>query len=326
VIARLLGVLATLTAATAHAERAPTPAVLGVSKESKQRTEQAKPTKSTKSTKSKDDDLLELTADPLLGKADRISGEEVKGMVAFTFDDGPNPETTPAVLDALLKYNVPATFFIVTRRIAGKHGEQGREILKRTLESGFLVASHSVSHRNLRRANLETLAVEIDQSIRTLAKEAERPIGLFRAPFGALDARGRGWLRKRGLTEAFWSIDTLDWQAKNAERLRKKIFKMIVDQQGGVVLMHDVKPITAEIVASVLDDLEAENCRRLAQSRDPILPVSIHYFLRDKKKLRDIPEDVKKTTDAYRLALPVRCAARPKPEAVPDLLKPLLWE
>jgi hypothetical protein len=122
----------------------------------------------------------------------------------------------------------------------------------------------------------------------------------------------------------FWSIDTLDWQAKNADRLRKKIFKMIVAQNGGVVLMHDVKEITAEVIANVLDDLEAENCQRLAARRTPIWPVSIHYFLRDNKKLRDIPEDVKKTTEAYQLALPLRCAARPPP--TPDLLRPLFLE
>ena len=323
-IARLLGALATLVATTAHAERAPTPAVLGVSKDQSQRTEQPRPKPHATKPRATNDDLLELTNDPLVGRADRIRGEDVKGMVTFTFDDGPHPDTTPAVLDALVKYDVPATFFIVTRRLL-KHGEKGRAILQRTLESGFLVASHSVSHRNLRRASPETLAAEIDQSVRTLAKAANRPIGLFRAPFGAIDARGRGWLKKRGLTEAFWSIDTRDWQAKDADRLRSSIFKMIVDQQGGVVLLHDVKQITAEIIASVLDDLEAENCKRLAQHRDLILPVSIHYFLRDKKKPRDIPDDVKQTTAAYRHALPARCAARP-PELVPEILKPVLWE
>ena len=313
-IARSLGLVVCL-AATAQAEKAPKPAP-AVIKTSAAKTEETPKAdaKAKPKTKSKDDELLELTNDPLLGKADRIEGTEAKGMVTFTFDDGPDPNTTPAVIDALVKYNVPATFFLVTRRLVGKHGEQSRELLKKLREHGFAIASHSVSHPNLRGASPKKLAAEIDQSIRTLAKEAERPIGMFRAPFGAIDANGRAWLKKRGLTEAFWSIDTLDWQAKNADRLRKKIFNMIVKQDGGGVLMHDVKPITAQIIANVLDDLEAENCKRISEKREPILPVSIHYFLRDKRKARDIPDDVKKTTDAYRLALPVRCAARP-----PDL-------
>jgi hypothetical protein len=74
--------------------------------------------------------------------------------------------------------------------------------------------------------------------------------------------------------------------------------------------MHDVKPITAKIIADVLDDLEAENCKRLDEKRDPIVPVSLHYFLRDGKTPRAVPDDVQKRTDAYKLALPVRCANR----------------
>lgn len=260
-----------------------------------------------------DEELRALTNDPVLGKADRISGEEVKGMVTFTFDDGPDPQTTPAVIAALQKYDVPATFFVVTRRLVGKLGADGRALLRRQLEAGFDIASHSVSHKNLRFGGKQRLADEIDQSIRTLARESERTIGLFRAPFGALNKDGRAWLKKRGLTEAFWSIDTLDWQAKHAERLRAKVMQMIVKQDGGVVLMHDVKPITAEVIGLILDDLEAENCRRLAAKQPPILPVSIHYFLRDNKQPRAIPDAVQKRTEAYRLALPLRCAARGKP-------------
>ena len=67
--------------------------------------------------------LKSLTDDPILGNSPRVNGDEVHGVVAFTFDDGPNPETTPAVIDALEKYDIPATFFIVTQRLLGKHGE-----------------------------------------------------------------------------------------------------------------------------------------------------------------------------------------------------------
>jgi peptidoglycan-N-acetylglucosamine deacetylase len=261
----------------------------------------------------KPDELAPLTDDPLLAKADRVDGDELKGMVAFTFDDGPDPDTTPDVIDALEKYDVPATFFVVTRRLLGKRGQKSREVLARQIAAGFLVADHSMTHPRLKGVTAKTLASEIDASIKVLAKEAGRPIGMFRPPYGAFDGVGRAWLRKRGLTEVLWSVDTLDWKARDAERLRKKVMKMILAQDGGVVLMHDVKPITAKIVGQVLDDLEAENCTRLAANKDPIWPVSIHYFLRDKKKPRAVPADVQKRTDAYKAALPGRCAARPKP-------------
>ena len=257
------------------------------------------------------DPLAELTKDPELGKADRVDGDEARGVVAFTFDDGPDPNTTPAVLDALEKYDVPATFFIVTNRIAGKHGEKSRAILERIVRGGFEIGSHSVSHPNLKKASAKTLEKEIDGSIKALAPQVNRSIGLFRPPFGAFGPPGKKRLEKLGLTDVRWSVDTLDWKAKNADKLRKKTVAMIVKQHGGVVLMHDVKPITAAVIAGVLDDLESENCRRLAASQEPIVPVSIHYFLKDGKTARPIPDKVKARTEAYRTALPARCAARP---------------
>jgi peptidoglycan/xylan/chitin deacetylase (PgdA/CDA1 family) len=259
-----------------------------------------------------------LTDDPVVGKADRIDGDEATGVVAFTFDDGPNPETTPEVIDALEKYDIPATFFIVTQRISGSHGAKGRELVHRELDAGFLVGSHSVTHPNLKHASADKLTREIDASIRTLATEANRPIGMFRPPYGAISASGRVRLKKLGLTEVQWSVDTLDWRAHNPDRLRKKVISMIKKDGGGVVLMHDVKPITAKVVAEVFDDLEAENCARLAGNREPILPVSLHYFLKDGRHPRALPEAVKQRTLAYRTRLPERCARRPQPPPTPE--------
>ncbi len=255
-------------------------------------------------------ELTTLTDDPVLGKASRISGEEQHGIVAVTFDDGPNPETTPAVIEALEKYDIPATFFIVTQRISGKLGEKGRDVLARELADGFLVGDHSSTHPNLKQAAGAQLDKEIDASIKTLSQQASRPIGLFRPPYGALSGAGRVRLKKLGVTEVIWSIDTLDWRAHDAERLRKKVMGMILKQNGGVVLMHDVKSITAKVIPLILDDLEAENCARLAASKDPIVPVSLHYFLRDGKTPRAVPEAVQKRTDAYKAKLPERCKAR----------------
>jgi peptidoglycan/xylan/chitin deacetylase (PgdA/CDA1 family) len=266
--------------------------------------------------------LTSLTDDPAVGKADRIDGDEAKGVVAFTFDDGPNPETTPQVIDALEKYDIPATFFIVTQRITGAHGEKAREVLHRELDAGFMVGSHSVTHSNLKHAAADQLGREVDGSIRTLAAETNRPIGLFRPPYGSLGPAGRVRLKKLGLTEVQWSVDTLDWKAHHADRLRKKVVSMIEHDGGGVVLMHDVKPITAKVIAGVLDDLEAENCARLADHKDPIVPVSLHYFLKNGKTARAIPEGIQERTAAYKAGLPDRCAKRPMSPAAESQTHP----
>ena len=262
--------------------------------------------------------LKSLTADPIVGKADRITGEEVQNLVAFTFDDGPNPETTPKVIDALEHYAIPATFFIVTQRINGKLGAKSRDVLARELADGFTVGSHSVTHPNLGKGNEKLFDKEIDGSIRTLAIQANRPIGMFRPPYGSMNKAGRQRLKSLGLTEVFWSIDTLDWKAHDAARLRKKVIKMIIEQHGGVVLMHDIKSITAKVIPEILDDLEAENCRRLAAKEEPITPVPLHYFMRDQRQARPVPDDVRAKVDGYKLALPTRCATRPPPEPKPE--------
>ncbi len=251
-------------------------------------------------------------ADAVLGGADRIEGNEAeKNLVAFTFDDGPDKNTTPAVLDALDRYNIPATFFIVTQRIVGKHGEVPRQLLEREFKAGHLIGSHSVTHKHLGKAGGDVLDKEIDGSLRTLVRVTGRHVGLFRPPFGALSKEGKNRVAQRGLTNTLWSIDTLDWQAKSPDKLRAKVLRMILADQGGVVLMHDVKKITAEVIAGILDDLEAENCNKLATGQPPIIPVSLHYFLKIGKQARAIPEAAAQRTETYRQELPKRCAQRP---------------
>jgi peptidoglycan/xylan/chitin deacetylase (PgdA/CDA1 family) len=251
-----------------------------------------------------------FTRDPVLGNATRVHGPSVTGLVAFTFDDGPSPETTPIVLDALKRYDVPAVFFVVKRHFVGKQRDKARELVKRELAEGHLVESHSASHQRLGHATGKELDVEIDRSFEKLASETNQPVGMFRPPYGHLSPQGRQHLKRLGITEVEWSIDPRDWDEKDAHKLRKRVLASILKQNGGVVLLHDVKPGTAKILAGVLDDLEAENCRRLATQREPIWPVSIHYFLRDGDSPRAVPDEVAKRTEAYKLTLPLRCAIR----------------
>jgi peptidoglycan-N-acetylglucosamine deacetylase len=267
-----------------------------------------------------------LAVEPLLGRAQRVDGDEAVGVVAFTFDDGPSPETTPAVIAALEKYDVPASFFVVARRIVGKLGASSRAILAREDREGFTIGCHSWSHINLKYSTKADAAREVDQAQKVIAEQLGRPIGMFRPPYGSLGGAAAVTIAKRGLTDVLWSIDTLDWRARSPDKLRKKVLRMILAQHGGVVLMHDTKKITASIIGGVLDDLEAENCARLARNEPPIVPVSLHYFLTDGARqrgpgtARPVPPEVAARTAAYQAALPARCAARapmPPPAAEP---------
>jgi peptidoglycan/xylan/chitin deacetylase (PgdA/CDA1 family) len=249
-------------------------------------------------------------ADPGLGGGDRIRGDEAPGLVAFTFDDGPKPGTTDRVIDALVAYDVPATFFVVGRRLRGKRAQPARDLIARMLAHDFEVGNHSFSHENLARLDAKGNAEQVDRASQAIGELTGRPVGLFRAPYGAVGKATAAHARKRRLTTVDWSIDSLDWKRPTAARMRQRVVERIFADDGGVVLLHDTKQVTADTIAQILDDLEAGNCARLAAGQAIVVPVSIHYFLRDRGTARAIPAAVEARTRRYREGLPARCRAR----------------
>lgn len=261
--------------------------------------------------------------EPVTGGSMRVSGDEGgANVVAFTFDDGPNENTTPAVLEALKAYDIPATFFVVTKRINGKIGSKRRDLVLRELAEGHMVGSHSVSHPNLRGLGKPAVLREIDNSLKTLTKVIKAPIGLFRPPYGALGGIGAAELARRHLTDVRWELDSYDFRTPNPKKLRARVGKLISGGGRGVILFHDTKKSTAKAIAQIFDDLEAMNCARLAAGEEPVLPVSLHYFLRDHGTPRPVPPEVDARTHQYRDNLPGRCANRVQPaetkQAEPD--------
>jgi peptidoglycan/xylan/chitin deacetylase (PgdA/CDA1 family) len=256
------------------------------------------------------DEVKWTDREPVLGDAQRVDGDEGGDVIAFTFDDGPNETTTPVVLEALKTYGIPATFFVVTKRLRGKVGRPRRELVLRELAEGHLVGSHTVSHPNLRSLGKAAVVKEIDQSLKTLTGITKAPIGMFRPPFGALGGTGAAQLAKRNLTDVRWELDSYDFRTPNPRKLRKRVAKMIEAGGRGVILFHDTKQSTSKAIVDILDDLEAMNCARLDAGQEPVLPVTLHYFLRDHGKQRPVPPEVAAKTQAYRDGLPARCSAR----------------
>jgi peptidoglycan/xylan/chitin deacetylase (PgdA/CDA1 family) len=234
--------------------------------------------------------------------------------VAFTFDDGPSPATTPRVLAALEKYDIPATFFVIANRLRGDKPEARKNVqmLQETLRRGFQVGNHTLNHINLRTASRAVLAREIDEAADIIEQHAGYRPYLVRFPFGVMGAAPRGYIDDKGYVEVRWNIDSGDYHISDRQQLRDGTVQQIVDWNGGIVLFHDVKPWTADIIAGVFDDLEAINCRRLKTREPLLLPVSLHYFAREKKgKPRPVPAQVDARTRRYVDNLPGRCQARP---------------
>lgn len=245
-----------------------------------------------------------------LGRSGTIFGFDAANLVTFTFDDGPHEPTTTKVLAALAAHDVPATFFVVGKRLAGKSGERRRQLLVEIDRAGHAIGNHSWSHPALTALSEKAREREVDATQQIVEEILGRPPTTLRPPFGATSPKLTALLARRGLTEVIWSIDTKDYLTPDAARLRKAVVARIAARGGGIVLFHDTKKATATALPGILADLEALNCARLGRGEEPILPVSLHYFVRDGAAPRPVPPEVAARTARYRAALVERCTQR----------------
>lgn len=150
--------------------------------------------------------------------------------VALTYDDGPSPTTTPALLDLLADEGVPATFFVV-----GSHVAAHPEIVAREHAEGHAVENHSWSHPNLATLAAPDVARELagtDEAI--VAAGAPQP-SFIRAPFGSAGGPVPD-VAEHPLV--YWSVDSFDWRDRNGGVFVPRILDRI--EPGGIILMHDV--------------------------------------------------------------------------------------
>lgn len=187
--------------------------------------------------------------------------------VALTFDDGPDPSVTPAVLDLLDAAGVRATFFLVGRRAAAYP-----HLVERTAAAGHGVENHTWSHRHdFAFRGVAGLGREIDRCQEVLAGLAGRPPAWFRAPAGMRNPLLAGVLAGRGLALASWSrrsFDTVDTEPRRiAHRLTDGIAagEVLVLHDGGCARDRYGRPVVVETLRRVLDVLEARGlaCRPL---------------------------------------------------------------
>jgi peptidoglycan-N-acetylglucosamine deacetylase len=181
----------------------------------------------------------------------------------FTFDDGPNPRTTPLVLDALAKHHIHATFFLVGERIVGK---QPPELIARELREGHIVANHTMHHKDLCKKSLDddAAAHDIDDGKVAIEKVTGGFTTVwFRTPYGVRCERVENMLAERHLTHFHWDLDPQEWKHNNTQKATDYVEKAVGKMTGrNVLLMHDIKTATAESLPQILDWIDAENERR----------------------------------------------------------------
>ncbi len=151
--------------------------------------------------------------------------------LALTFDDGPDPRGTPAVLEALAAADVRATFFVLGERVA-----EHPALLAEVVAAGHDVQLHGHGHLRHPDCARTAVAADLDAALGALAAAGVAP-SRWRVPWGFLAPFSAELAAARGLALTGWTLDTRDWDGAPAQALRRRVEPGLAD--GGVVLAHD---------------------------------------------------------------------------------------
>ncbi len=193
--------------------------------------------------------------------------------LVLTFDDGPSPQHTPRILDALAEYNVPAVFFVVGERLKAPGA---LEIVRRAAREGHLIGNHTFSHANLAEASPQEIRSQI---LRThdLISEFEPRRKLFRPPYGACNDTVRAIAKELGYRTVLWNASSEDWRVENSSSAWIDIaLEQISAQHIAICLCHD-QPHTAEYLPRFIERLRQVSSHKFVS----------YYGRRDFKSLVD---------------------------------------
>lgn len=165
---------------------------------------------------------------------------------ALTFDDGPSRTNTSLTLNALKRYGVRGTFFVVGNRIA-----EDDDIVQREHDEGHAIGAHNWHHGNVKNSSYETLrgmVARVDDELTNAVGVKSR---YNRVPYGLYPRMIKA---KTGWPLIQWSLDTYDWRGRSPERVLSTVKKQISD--GDIILCHDIEANTPQAVSLILGWLE----------------------------------------------------------------------
>jgi peptidoglycan-N-acetylglucosamine deacetylase len=150
--------------------------------------------------------------------------------MALTFDDGPDPDATPHVLETLATAGTPATFFLVGEQVEA-HPELAAEVAAR----GHALGLHG--HRHVEHDELADPRADLEHGAAALADATGEQPTLFRPPYGRFSTASYAACRELGLSPVYWSAWGGDWEPIPAPRIADLVIRDIAP--GAIVLLHD---------------------------------------------------------------------------------------
>lgn len=179
--------------------------------------------------------------------------ESADRVVALTFDDGPDADSTPRVLDLLKRHGVRATFFVV-----GEQARQNPELIHRMVAEGHTVAGHSYYH--LPQSTLwssQRYTEELFRCNDVVARLTGLRMRLYRPPFGVTNPPIARAVKNLGLIPVGWSVRSLDTVTKNSDRVVDRVMRGL--RGGDVILLHDRLENSEELLEKLLTALRTQH-------------------------------------------------------------------
>lgn len=176
----------------------------------------------------------------------------VEKVVALTFDDGPSPYTTPGVLDSLKKHHARATFFLVGQMI-----HKREYLLRRMIGEGHVIGNHTWTHSY--HPDPEKALLEVKRTNKLVYDVTGFFPAVFRPPGGIMDSWTARIAKSQGLPSVIWTGSSADTATTNSSVVYRNV--VAAAHPGAIILMHDVKPHTAEAVPAILATLQKRGYR-----------------------------------------------------------------
>ncbi len=177
--------------------------------------------------------------------------------VVLTFDDGPWPANTPAVIKALTDQCLKATFFEI-----GEHATWHPELSKMVAAAGMTIGSHTWSHKDLAKnpyaGDIEQAKQEIEMGVSAVHHAVDGPIApFFRFPDLQQPPALLSYLATRNIATFSTDIDSFDFKMRRPEQVIQSVMSKLKKRGKGIVLMHDFQHATAEALPELLRQLKA---------------------------------------------------------------------
>lgn len=178
----------------------------------------------------------------------RSGGDCPNGYVALTFDDGPDPVTTPQIVAALREHGSRATFFMI-----GADAQARPDVVILTRAAGNEVGNHTYDHPFLDEQTEQQVTDELTATTAILTGMGGPAPTLFRPPYGRSNEVVERVARRLGLTFVLWSYDSDDYEEATPEDMLDQAEKA---RDGDILLYHDRYQSTVDAVPGVLDVLD----------------------------------------------------------------------